>query len=132
MAKDKSNRRRRILLVDDHQPTREGLSKLLEASGYSVAQASNGREGLTELARRRPDVVVLDLFMPVLSGWDFLREIQSMGASVPVIVMSSAFGIDTDLALSGVAAVVSKPSRPGDLLAKIDACIAHGGTTRSG
>lgn len=124
MAKDKSKGRRRILLVDDHQPTRESLSKLFEASGYSVAQASNGREGLTELARRRPDVVVLDLFMPVLSGWDFLREIQSMGASVPVIVMSSAFGLDTDLSLSGVAAVVPKPSRPGDLLAKIDACIA--------
>jgi CheY-like chemotaxis protein len=114
------------LLVDDHQPTREGLTKLLEGSGFSVVQASNGREGLKELTRHPPDVVLLDLFMPVLSGWDFLREIQTLGASasVPVIVMSSAFGLDTDLALSGVAAVVSKPCRPGDLLAKIEGCIA--------
>ena len=111
--------------MDDHQPTRDSLTKLLEASGYAVTQASNGREGLSELSRHAPDVVLLDLFMPVLSGWDFLREIQTTGpsASVPVIVMSSAFGLDNDLAIAGVTAVVSKPCRPGDLLAKIDACL---------
>jgi CheY-like chemotaxis protein len=121
-----NSKRRRLLLVEDHQPTREGLTKLLEGSGYSVLQATNGREGLAEVARHSPDVILLDLFMPVLSGWEFLRAIQTMGASasVPVIVMSSAFGTDTDLPLSGVAAVVSKPCRPADLLAKIDACIA--------
>jgi CheY-like chemotaxis protein len=118
-------RKPRLLIVDDHPATRDTLARLFEGVGYTVALAADGREGLAELARGSPDVILLDLFMPVMSGWEFLRAMQTLGAnaSVPVIVMSSAFGMDADLPFAGVAAVVPKPCKQDDLLAKVGACL---------
>src|SRR5512137_690369 len=91
----------RILVVEDDRDMREALVEVLRLEGYEVEAAGNGADGL-ELARRhRPDVILLDLMMPIMSGWEF-RAAQLKDArlaAVPVIVMS-AYHNDLDVAES--------------------------------
>jgi DNA-binding response OmpR family regulator len=56
-------------VVDDDQDIRESLAQILTEEGFEVSSASNGMEALEEIDRRRPDVMLLDLMMPVLTGW---------------------------------------------------------------
>jgi CheY-like chemotaxis protein len=84
-------RPRRVLVVDDDRDIRETLEELLHSAGWEVASAANGREGLEQLQRAAFDLVVLDLMMPVMTGWQF-REAQLRDPSVahvPVIVISA-------------------------------------------
>ena len=59
-----------VLVVEDDPDVRSALNDLLEAEGYEVETASNGKEALERLAEHRPGLVLLDLMMPVMSGWD--------------------------------------------------------------
>jgi CheY-like chemotaxis protein len=81
-----------VLVVEDHEDLREMLAVLLETEGFDVQTASNGREALTCLDAARPDVILLDLMMPVMSGDEF-RERQLADPrfrDVPVICMTAA------------------------------------------
>jgi CheY-like chemotaxis protein len=83
---------RSILIVEDDHDTRVALRELLEEVGYEVLSAADGRSGIEILARQKPTMVLLDLMMPVMDGWQFLRakaEDPEL-ASVPVIVMSAS------------------------------------------
>jgi len=103
---------RRVLVVDDDDDIRENLVELLACEGYEVTAAGDGRAALAEAGRARPDVILLDLMMPVMSGWQF-REAQ-LGdpalAGVPVVVLS-AMPADLD-----VDASLPKPFQVDDLL----------------
>jgi len=82
----------RVLVVDDDEDIRETLSEILGANGFEVSTASNGREALARLRATPHALVVLDLMMPVMTGWEF-REAQMRDAAiatVPVIVISAA------------------------------------------
>jgi CheY-like chemotaxis protein len=82
----------RVLVVDDDADIRESLSDLFESEGYLVSAAANGEEGLVEARRNRPDVILLDLMMPKMSGPEF-REAQVHDpalSDVPVIVISAS------------------------------------------
>ena len=82
----------RVLVVDDDADIREALTHLLESEGHEVTAASDGRVALGSLAREPADVIVLDLMMPVMNGWEFC-EAQRMDpvlAEIPVIVISAA------------------------------------------
>ena len=81
-----------VLVIDDDADIREALRCLLEAEGHRVTEAADGRMALGSLARGRVDVIVLDLMMPVMNGWEF-REAQRGDpalADIPVIVISAA------------------------------------------
>jgi CheY-like chemotaxis protein len=94
-----------VLVVDDDADVRELLVTLMEDDGYQVSCACDGQEALREVLLRWPDVILLDLEMPGMNGWDFLR-VQSEHprlAAIPVVVIS---GLD---APPGVAAAVRKP-----------------------
>ena len=106
----------RVLVVDDEETIRELLADVLEAGGYEVATASDGLEALVEARRTHPDVILLDLLMPRMSGWDVLAEIEKdpLLAHVPVIISS----VDTDGMDVGVA--LRKPYRMPDLLATLE------------
>jgi CheY-like chemotaxis protein len=83
---------KRILVIDDDSDIRETLADVLSSAGYEVTTAANGREGLDRLRGSAHDLVVLDLMMPVMTGWEFRGE-QLRDASiaeVPVIVISAA------------------------------------------
>ena len=80
-----------VLVVEDDAPTRELLVRVLEKRGWRVAEARNGREALDAVARFEPRLVLLDLMMPEMDGFEFLESIRrtEMGRSIPVIVLTA-------------------------------------------
>jgi CheY-like chemotaxis protein len=77
-----------VLVVDDEPQVRATITEALELEGYVVAQATNGQEALSLLAGR-PEVIVLDLWMPVMDGWAFRRAQLASHPQIPVIVLSA-------------------------------------------
>jgi CheY-like chemotaxis protein len=103
---------KRILVVEDDASTREALAVLLEAQGYAVSRAANGREALDRLrGRERPHLILLDLMMPVMSGWEFCRRRQQDPAlaAIPVVVVSGTKDAARSAAALGAAACLKKP-----------------------
>lgn len=102
-----SGPRRRILLVEDDIELRDALGEALVASGHTVISAIDGNDGLRRMRESRPDVVVLDLMMPRLDGWEFrvAQRNDPMLAATPVVVISAsrspaAAAVDADLYLT--------------------------------
>jgi two-component system, chemotaxis family, chemotaxis protein CheY len=81
-----------ILVVDDDPAIRDVVADILEISDYAVQTAVNGAEALDKIRQDQPAVVLLDLMMPVMNGWEFLRVCRNevACADVPVVVMSAA------------------------------------------
>jgi two-component system response regulator CpxR len=104
--------RHRVLVVEDHEDTRESLTLLLQAKGYSVDSAPDGREALQKLRRGgAPYLVLLDLRMPVMSGWQLRKELlaDEALASLPVIVLSGEDDLAASAGALDVAAHLQKP-----------------------
>jgi CheY-like chemotaxis protein len=80
-----------ILVVEDDDDTRDALCTLLEGQSYQVLDAMNGREALKVLARTRPALIIMDLSMPVMTGWQLLDVIheKKLLPDVPIIVLSA-------------------------------------------
>ena len=80
-----------VLLVEDDKPTREMMARTLERSDWTVSQAGNGREALDQLGQRKPQLILLDLMMPVMDGFDFLLEMRATPdwEGIPVIVLTA-------------------------------------------
>jgi two-component system, OmpR family, response regulator MprA len=119
----------RILVVEDETAIRELIADFLELEGYQVEQAAHGGQALAIVERVRPDLVVLDLMMPVMDGWTFARECYALSPAnvIPMLVMSASH----DLARSaeqlrpyGVRAVMPKPFDLDVLLAAVNR-LAH-------
>jgi CheY-like chemotaxis protein len=86
-----ATQRRRALVVEDDPATREMLRRLLERDGWSVAEAANGRQGLENVTGRAPDLILLDLTMPELDGFQFVERLRAEPAwrSIPVLVVTA-------------------------------------------
>src|SRR5476651_1166296 len=86
---------KKILVVDDDVPIREALTQLLTLEGYVVLTAGNGQEGLDILRSSRPDLILLDLRMPIMDGWEFkeAKDADPTFASIPVFVFSAQPGL---------------------------------------
>jgi CheY-like chemotaxis protein len=84
-------RQGKILLVEDDEPTRETTRDLVVRHGFAVVEAANGREALDRLAEGLPDLILLDLLMPEMDGFEFLDEVRRRTAwrNVPVIVLTA-------------------------------------------
>ena len=112
----------RVLVVDDEERILNFLRSKLKSSGYEVATATNGVEALEQAQTQDPDLIVLDVLMPRLNGFDTLKELRRF-SSVPVIILS-ARGADTDrikgLSL-GADDYLPKPFNPDELVARIEA-----------
>ncbi|HEU5401530.1 MAG TPA: response regulator [Terriglobales bacterium] len=80
-----------VLVVDDDPAIRTSMSLLLESVGYDVAEAEDGLEALLFISKSTPDVVVSDLNMPQMSGFDLLSEIQRRFPQIVTIAMSGAY-----------------------------------------
>jgi CheY-like chemotaxis protein len=105
-----TDRPRRVLVVEDDTSIRDTLDLALTVQGYQVATAANGRDGLALLRDWRPDLIVLDLMMPVMDGWQFRVEQRQAGYDdVPVLVLTaSQRAADSEDAL-GAAETLQKP-----------------------
>jgi CheY-like chemotaxis protein len=105
---------KRILVVDDEPGLRRLLGDLFASEGYLVSEASNGAGGLDYLRAFCPDVIILDLMMPGMSGWTFLAEIRRISGcpDIPIIAMSAMYDIHraaSGLRALGVRECLAKP-----------------------
>lgn len=106
-----------ILVVDDDPTIGDLIQEVLEGAGYGVQRAYSGTEALLVLERRRPDLVLLDLMLPGLSGEALLPRLEGL----PVIVVSAkaAVGDKVSLLLGGAADYLTKPFDTQELLARV-------------
>jgi len=109
-----------ILVVDDEADIRATVSAMLEIEGYDVAEASNGADALHVLEERRPDLILLDMRMPILDGWGFAAELRRRGHRTPIVVMTAARDAAHWAAEIAAAAFVAKPFGFEDLIAAVE------------
>ena len=114
------DKRKRVLIVDSSEDVRKMLSETLDEAGYEVAEASNGKDALTEISETPADMIISDLDIPGLNGLDLIQEIRSRKENrfVPIIMLTVE---DTEkLRVKGRAAGISgwlvKPFKPENVL----------------
>ena len=115
----------RILVVEDDLSILTGVSMNLRYEGYEVLQAQDGKAGLQKAIDARPDLIVLDVMLPGLNGYEVLKELRERGLDVPVVVLS-AKGMEHDKILGlnlGADDYVAKPFALNELLARIKAVL---------
>lgn len=125
---------RRILIVEDNAANLELMVYLLDASGYVIATAENGRAGLAAARSNLPDLIVCDVQMPEMNGYEFAQALKSDDTlrSVPLVAVT-AFAMvgDQEKALAaGFDAYISKPIEPEDFVARINALLSFEGQPR--
>ncbi len=110
-----------ILLAEDDPTLRTGLSIALESEGYEVCACSDGAEALAAYAKRRPDLMVLDIMMPVKSGYDVCMDVRRKGDSVPIIFLTAKSSEEDVVVGLGLGAddFIAKPLRIKEFLARI-------------
>jgi len=79
-----------ILVVDDDPDLREFLRLVLTSMGFEVTSAANGREALDDMDGHDPDLILLDMKMPVMDGWEFCRALEGRDARPPIVVLTAA------------------------------------------
>jgi two-component system cell cycle response regulator DivK len=114
---------KRILVIEDTEDNRQILRDLLGMAGYDMIEAHDGAEGVAKAAEHKPDLILMDIQMPVMDGYEATRRIKSDPAlqAIPVIAVTSyALSGDEEKARrAGCDAYVAKPYSPRALLAKI-------------
>ncbi|MCK7462223.1 MAG: response regulator transcription factor [Sphingobacterium sp.] len=117
---------KKILIIDDDRVLRQTLAAALEAEGYGVAEASDGREGLNKALKTAFDLVVLDVVMPALGGLEVCRKLREAGRQVPLIVMSGKKKKEIDKVLGlelGGDDYLTKPFGTDEFIARVHAVL---------
>jgi DNA-binding response OmpR family regulator len=109
-----------ILIVEDDPSILSTVADILEFEGYRVERATNGAEGLVAIERSVPALVLLDMRMPVLDGWDFARILKDRGVRVPILVMTAARDAQRWADEIGAEGYISKPFHLPDLLSAVE------------
>ena len=125
----------KILLVEDNDLNRDMLSRRLERRGYEVVLAVDGQDAVAQAGSGRPDIILMDMSLPVMDGWEATRRLRAEEATkaIPIIALTAhAMSGDREKALeAGCDDYDTKPIEFARLLAKIDALLqARGGGTR--
>jgi len=117
----------RILFVDDDRSTREGYAVYLESHGYQVRTTGSGEEALRFAASERPAVIVLDLGLKDMDGWEVARQLKADAgtAAIPIVAFTGASLQHERISAmrAGCDRVVTKPCTPTDLLDQITKCL---------
>ncbi len=122
---------KRILIVEDQEDNRAILRDLLQSVGYELVEAVNGEEALAIAVEHKPDLILMDIQLPVVDGYEATRRIKAEPAlrGIPVIAVTSyALSGDEEKArAAGCDDYVTKPFSPRDLLAKVQAYLPADG-----
>jgi two-component system, chemotaxis family, chemotaxis protein CheY len=110
----------RILIVDDDESIRQIVRICLTDEGYEVYEAPNGQVALSTLRELTPSLILLDLRMPVMDGWEFARAYEKMpGPRAPVVAFVAALNAEQDCADLDAAGILAKPFDLDDLLGAV-------------
>ena len=120
-----------VLVVDDDPDILEALSEILEAEGFKIKKARNGLEALDRLAPEPPDLILLDLMMPVMDGWEFAKRMKqdSKPGSIPIIVLSADRNVNSKAKEIGAVGYLAKPFELNELLTMVrSSCVVSEAT----
>ena len=109
-----------ILVIDDDPAILATVAEILQDEGYRVRMAGNGMEGLVALEQQLPALVLLDMRMPVLDGWGFVRTLHEHGLQVPFVVMTAAQDARRWAQEVGATGFLAKPFDLMELLAIVE------------
>ena len=116
-----------LLIVDDSYFTRQGLATVLRREGYEIVLATNGAEALAILGAIRPDLILLDMLMPILDGWHVLQQLKARNFPPVPIILVTATGLTRRWAEDhGCCGFVPKPIIPAELLNEVRRCLNEG------
>ena len=125
-----------ILIVDDKPDLLKVISARLESNGFKVRTAQSGQEALDSIAKEMPDLVILDLFMPVMDGYQVLQKLRSDNktASMPIIILSAAFSTEekTKALDLGADDYIAKPYQPEEFISRINALLRRSQAQKNG
>jgi two-component system, cell cycle response regulator DivK len=115
--------KKRILVIEDQEDNRQIVRDLVTASGYELIEATTGEEGIEAAARERPDLILMDIQLPGIDGYEVTRRIKANPqlSKIPIIAVTSyaLSGDDKKAFAAGCDGYVTKPYSPRLLLAKI-------------
>ncbi len=116
----------RVLIVDDNADNLNWLAQTLKRNGYDVALAAGGKEGVQQAGDASPDLILMDMTMPEMDGWEATIAIREQGLTVPVIALTGhAMAGDRERALAaGCTEYLTKPVAAEKLLALIETLIS--------
>jgi DNA-binding response OmpR family regulator len=116
-----------VLVIDDDADLRQLTARILVLNGYDVIEAGDGRIGLGWLAKSVPDLVILDLHMPVMDGWAFRAEQQDLAdkrlAAIPILLLTGEEAAADHAHVLDAAGLVQKPYEPEELLVAVNAAL---------
>jgi two-component system, cell cycle response regulator DivK len=114
---------KRILVVEDQEDNRQIIRDMLSATDYELTEAENGEQALAAIAKQRPDLILMDIQLPIMDGYEATRRIKADPAlkTIPIIAVTSyaLSGEEQKARAAGVDDYVPKPYSPRQLLAKI-------------
>src|SRR4051794_16767227 len=114
---------KRILVIEDHEDNRQILRDLLSAAGFDMIEAENGEDGVAAAVSQKPDLILMDIQLPLMDGYEATRRIKADAtlSATPIIVITSyaLSGDEAKASAAGCDAYVTKPYSPRELLAKI-------------
>jgi two-component system cell cycle response regulator DivK len=121
---------KRILIIEDQEDNRAIMRDLLSTAGYALIEAVDGEEGVRLARSERPDLILMDIQLPVLDGYEATRQIRATTdlKSVPIIAVTSyaLSGDEAKTREAGCDSYVAKPFSPRELLAKVRALLPNG------
>lgn len=101
--------KKKILVVDDSPQIRQSLQKVLRAEGYDVVLAADGREGIEKFDTERLDMLLLDVCLPDISGWEVFGTLTSINPFLPIVIITGKDEQHDLAVLGGVGALIEKP-----------------------
>ena len=112
-----------VLLVDDYPDAREMYAEYLEFSGFDIVQAGNGVEAIERARDSHPDVILMDLSLPVMDGWEATRRLKADDTTkdIPVLAVTghALSGVSNEAKKAGCDGFITKPCLPEDLVTEI-------------
>ena len=112
-----------ILVVDDYQDAREMYAEYLQYSGFRVAEARNGNEAVAQARSLRPDLILMDLSLPGMDGWEATRVLKADDATkhIPIVALTghALAGASEGARKAGCDSFVTKPCLPDDLVVEV-------------